>query len=148
MIAAEDITGSWLLVERGASENHRAAMRARYGGHQSEGAVIFSPDGWMCAALGHRGRPPLPGNPDWQTDAPEAARLAAFDTFISYSGRWRIEAGQLVTKVAFALNPSWVGGEQVRGVELLDGGKMRLTVTRAWPDGEDIKVWIDWRRAD
>ncbi|MBT4491593.1 MAG: hypothetical protein HOC72_28910, partial [Rhodospirillaceae bacterium] len=66
----------------------------------------------------------------------------------SYAGRWRIEDGRLVTKVAFALNPSWVGGEQVRGVEMLDGGKMRLIVTRVWPNGEEISVWVDWRRAD
>ncbi|MBT5895162.1 MAG: hypothetical protein HOH61_04615 [Rhodospirillaceae bacterium] len=148
MIRAEDITGSWLLVERGASESQRAALRERYGDHKSEGAVILSPDGWMCAALGHSGRPPLPGNPEWHTDAPDAARLAAFDTFVSYAGRWRIEDGRLVTKVAFALNPSWVGGEQVRGVEMLDGGKMRLIVTRVWPNGEEISVWVDWRRAD
>ena len=147
-ITDEDITGSWLLVKRGASASQLAAMQARYGGHQFEGAVILSPDGWMCAALGNAGRPALPGNPEWQADAPDAARLAAFDSFISYAGRWRIEDGRLVTKVAFALNPGWVGGEQVRGVELLDNGGMRLIVNRTSLDGEDINVWIDWRRAD
>ncbi len=147
MIMAEDIAGTWLLVERGADDRQRAAMLARYG-PKSEGLAILSPDGWMCAALGHGDRPALPGNPEWHADAPDAARLEAFDTFISYAGRWRVENDRLITKVSFALNPGWVGGEQVRGVQLLDDGKMRLIATRVWPNGEEISVWIDWRRAD
>lgn len=148
MIKPEDITGAWVLVKRSAPEGQRAIMGGRFGNHQMEGAVILSPDGWMCAALGHKDRANMPGNPDWHGDAPEAARLAAFDTFVSYAGRWRMEDGRLVTKVEFALNPGWVGGEQARGVELLDNGAMRLIVTRTTPDGEEIKVWMDWRRAD
>ena len=147
MIRAEDIVGTWMLVARGASESHRAALEERYG-TLSVGVVFLSADGWLCAALGRGNRERLPGDPEWHADAPDADRLAAFDSYVSYAGRWRIEDGRVITKVEFALNPSWVGGEQVRDVEMLDDGTLRLVVTRTWPDGEKVSVWVDWRRAD
>jgi hypothetical protein len=101
MISAEDITGTWKLVARGASESQKAQLEERYG-TQSEGVVILSPDGWMCAALGRGDRARLPGDPEWHADASDADRLAAFDSYVSYAGRWRIEAGRLITKVEFA----------------------------------------------
>ncbi|MDA1099005.1 MAG: lipocalin-like domain-containing protein [Proteobacteria bacterium] len=147
MVSAEDIIGTWLLIDRGASADQQAALLERYG-EDSQGVVILSPEGWLCAALGRGDRARLPGDPDWHADAPDAARLAAFDSYVSYAGTWRIEDGRLITKVVFALNPSWVGGEQVRDVELRADGTMRLIVTRTWPNGEDVSVWVDWRRAD
>jgi hypothetical protein len=33
---------------------------------------------------------------------------------ISYSGRYRVEDGKVITKVEVAWNEAWVGGEQVR----------------------------------
>lgn len=146
MVSAEDIIGTWLLVDRDASESHRSELLERYG-EQSEGIVIISPDGWLCAAVSRSNRTPLPGNPAWHADAPEAARLAAFDSYVSYAGRWRIEDSRLVTKVEFALNPNWVGNDQIRDVELLPDGTMRLVVTRVWPSGNKVSVWVDWRRA-
>jgi len=147
MVSAEEITGTWLLVDRRASKGHEARILARYG-EQSEGVVILSPDGWLCAAVCRGDRARLPGDFAWHADAPEAARLAAFDSYVSYAGRWRIEGGKLITRVAFALNPNWVGGEQIRDIALLADGTMRLGVTRVWPGGEEGSVWVDWRRAE
>ena len=50
MVSADDITGTWLLKERGASEDQQAELLERYG-ENSEGIVILSPDGWLCAAV-------------------------------------------------------------------------------------------------
>ena len=55
MITANDVAGTWLLVERGASEAQMPALLERYG-DKSEGVVVLSPDGWMCAALGRGDR--------------------------------------------------------------------------------------------
>ena len=62
MVSAEDITGTWKLVARGASESQKAQLEERYG-TQSEGVVILSPDGWMCAALGRGDRAIPTGTP-------------------------------------------------------------------------------------
>ncbi len=146
MITENDIVGIWLLVDRGSRGENEALLAKRYGDKQ-EGVLIISPDGWFSANIGWADRPPLPGNPAWHTDAPDAARLKAFDTFISYGGTWRIEHDQMINTVHFALNPGWVGGEQVRGLKLLPGGGLELTVTRRWPSGEEASGWVTWRRA-
>src|SRR5262249_13402368 len=46
-----------------------------------------------------------------QTDA---ERATALRTMISYTGRYRLEQGKVVTKVEAAWNEAWVGTEQVR----------------------------------
>lgn len=147
MVNAEDITGTWLVVARGNDDpEDEKISRERYG-DDPQGLLIISPDGWMNAALCWGGRAPLAGDPAWHTDAPDADRLRAFDTYISYGGRWSLEDGVFRTQVEFALNPGWVGGEQVRGAALLPDGQLKLSLSRTWPDGRTVDAWVRWRRA-
>lgn len=146
MISIEDVAGTWLLHARGTDEDYRNELIERYGDN-SQGIFTITLDGWLTAIVCRGGRTPLPGNPAWHADAPDANRLSAFDSYVSYAGRCRIEDGQLITKVKFALNPNWVGGEQVRDIKLLPDGMLRLNVTRVWANGKKVSVWIDWLRA-
>jgi len=146
MISIDDVAGTWLLDKRGTDADHQSELMERYGAN-SKGIVTITPDGWLTAVVCGGDRVKLPGNPAWQSDAPETDRLAAFDSYVSYAGRCRIENGELITAVDFALNPNWVGGEQVREVDLLPNGKLRLNVTRVWANGKKVKVWVDWLKA-
>ena len=148
MVTKEDIIGTWLLVERGSDDPGDAAMAEKRYGDAQEGVLIVSLDGWMNAALCHGDRPALTGDPAWHTDAPEVDRLAAFDTYISYAGTWTLKDDVFTTDVRFALNPGWVGGEQVRGVEITPDGYLILSLSRVWPDGRVVSGWVRWRRAD
>jgi len=147
MVTADDILGSWIMVDRGTdSEEDQAQARARYG-DDPQGFMIFAPDGWMNAIVCWGGRPPLTGNPAWHSEAPDPDKLRAFDTYLSYGGEWRVENGTLTTKVRYALNPGWVGGDQVRRLEMDDDGHLILKLSRAWPDGRVMTGWVRWRRA-
>ena len=148
MVTAEDIIGTWLLVDRGTDDPADAeASLTRYG-DDPQGLLIISKEGWMNAAICWGGRPGLTGDPAWDTDAPDADRLRAFDTHISYGGRWTLENDTFTTEVDFALNPSWVGGTQVRGMETLPNNGLKLTLSRAWPDGKVVNAWVRWKRAE
>ena len=148
MVTGEDIVGAWLMVDRGTDDPADAALaRARYG-DDPQGFMIFAPEGWMNAVVCQGGRKPLTGDPAWHTDAPEADRLRAFDSYLSYGGTWTVERDTLTTRVHVALNPGWVGGTQVRGLELRDDGRLVLKVARQWPDGRTMTGWVLWRRAD
>ena len=147
MITAKDITGTWLLVARGNNEPEEDKLSLDRYGTDPQGMVIISPEGWMNASLCHGGRQPLTGDPAWHTDAPESDRVKAYDTYISYGGRWRLEGEDFITKVEFALNPGWVGGEQKRSVQLLPDGGMKLMLSRQWPNGLCVDAWVQWRRA-
>lgn len=148
MVKAEDIVGTWVMVDRGTdSEEDRAQARQRYGDNP-QGFMIVAPDGWMSAIVCWGDRPAMTGNPAWHSDAPDADRLRAFDTYLSYAGAWRVENGRLSTTVHYALNPGWIGGEQARGLELTPDGKLKLLLSRAWPDGRTMTGWVLWRRAE
>jgi hypothetical protein len=68
---------------------------------------IATPDGRWLALVTAENRP---------VPKTEAERARALPTMISYSGRYRVEDGKVITKVDVAWNESWVGGEQVRYV--------------------------------
>jgi hypothetical protein len=147
MVTGKDILGSWLMVDRGTdSKADRQQARARYG-DDPKGFMIFAPDGWMNAIVCWGGRPTLSGAPDWHADAPDADKLRAFDTYLSYGGRWTVENSVLTTEVEFALNPGWVGGKQVRRLEMTKDGHLILKLSRAWPDGRVMNGWVRWKRA-
>ncbi len=147
MVSAQDILGSWLMVDRGTdSEEDQAQAKIRYG-DDPQGFMIFAPDGWMNAIVCWGGRPALTGDPAWHSDAPDADKVTAFDTYLSYGGQFTVEDSVLTTQVRFALNPGWVGGVQVRGLEMSEDGHLTLTLSRAWPDGRVMTGWVKWRRA-
>lgn len=148
MVMNEDIIGTWLLVERGSDDPDDAVLAEKRYGDAQEGVLIVSADGWMNAALCHGARPALSGDPAWHTDAPEADRLRAFDTYISYAGTWTLKDDVFTTDVRFALNPGWVGGKQVRGVEITPDGYLILSLSRAWPDGRIVSGWVRWKRVE
>ena len=148
MVSKADIIGTWLMVDRGTNDPADAeASLARYGS-QPQGLLIISGEGWMNAAISWSNRPALTGDPAWHTDAPDEERLRAFDTYISYGGRWKLKNDTFTTQVHFALHPSWVGGTQVRGMETLPDDQLKLTLSRAWPNGKVVNAWVRWRRAD
>ena len=62
--------------------------------------------------------------------------------------RGHLEDDVFTTEVSFALNPGWVGGQQVRGVEITADDYLILSLSRAWPDGRVVSGWVKWKRAD
>ena len=148
MVKKPDIIGTWILVDRGTDDPVDAELsKSRYG-EDSKGLLIISKEGWMNAAISWKDRPALTGHPSWHTDAPAADRLKAFDTYISYGGKWTLENNIFKTKVEFALNPGWVGKFQERGMEILPNNELLLTLSRAWPNGRVMNGWVKWRRAE
>ena len=147
MVKDSDIIGSWLLVDRGTDDAADAELSKKRYGETSRGLLLISENGWMNAAISWSDRPGLTGNPAWHTDAPDEDRLRAFDTYISYGGQWTLNDDIFTTEVEFALNPSWVGGSQTRGIKLLPRNELMLTLSRPWPDGRVMNAWVRWRQA-
>ena len=148
MVKKPDIIGTWILVDRGTGDPVDSELsKSRYG-EDSKGLLIISKEGWMNAAISWKDRHALTGDPSWHTDAPAADRLKAFDTYISYGGKWKLEYNIFKTKVEFALNPGWVGKFQERGMKILPNNELLLTLSRAWPNGRVMNGWVKWRRAE
>ena len=68
---------------------------------------------------------------------PVAERLAAFETFFQYAGRYHLQTvdgqQQVVHRVTHALNPNFVGTQQVRNVAFAGDGRLTLSASDTVP---------------
>jgi hypothetical protein len=143
------LQGTWALVRweiaygdgRPPTQPNRA---------HSNGLIVYSADGWMSACIGRAGRPRL--SSDSVRSAPEAERLAAFESWFQYAGPYELRERdgrlQVVHRVTHALNPNFVGTEQVRNVDFDADGTLTLSASDLMP-GSAVERHhrLRWRRA-
>ncbi len=89
-------------------------------GKNPTGYVIFTPEGRVWFVLTGDGRKP----PKTVQD-----RADLLDSLVAYTGTYRIEGDNWITKVEVAWNPAWVGTEQKRSFKV-EGD--RLSVLTPW----------------
>jgi Lipocalin-like domain len=106
----QKIVGTWKLVSVVYADQETKARSPVLGEHP-KGRQIATADGRWLALVTADGRP-VP-----KTDE---ERAQALRTMIAYTGRYRVEAGKVVTKVEAAWNEAWVGGEQTRFIRFED----------------------------
>ena len=111
------LEGTWHLV---SWEIETEGRRTHPFGADATGLIHYTADGGMAACIARADRPHWStGNP---RKAPDAERLAAFESFFHYAGTWRMaeQGGQpvVIHAVTHSLNPDFVGTEQVRNVDL------------------------------
>ena len=132
------IVGTWTLVSvvyDDVATNERTPV---YGEHP-RGIQIATPGGRWLALMTAEGRP-VP-----KTDAD---RAQALKTMIAYTGRYRVEGGQVITKVETAWNEAWVGGEQVRNIRF-EGDRLYIEsppMPHPNIDDQTVRVIVVWQR--
>ena len=120
-------------------------------GADATGLILYTADGWMSACIGRAGRPRLAS--DSVRSAPEAERLAAFESWFQSAGpdalRERIGGGlEVMHHVTHALNPNFVGTEQVRKVDFDAEGTLTLSASDTVPGSLVARHHrLRWRRA-
>jgi hypothetical protein len=132
------IVGTWALVSVVYEDTASGERTPIYGEHP-KGIQIATPQGRWLALMTAEGRP-IP-----KTDAD---RAAALKSMIAYTGRYRVENGQVITKVEAAWNEAWVGGEQVRNIRF-DGDKLFIeSPPMPHPNINDktVRVIVVWQR--
>lgn len=112
-------------------------------GPGASGLLVYTPDGWMSAAMMAAGRPRLSrGNP---RAAPDDERAAAFDTFFGYCCRWRIVGQAVEHHVTISHNPALVGTVQTRKIQMR-GRTLTLSAEEIVPGGRRVHR-LQWRPA-
>lgn len=143
------LLGTWHLVrwEIAYGDGRPASLPF---GADATGLILYTTDGTMNACIARGARPRL--SSDSVRSAPEAERLAAFESYFQYAGPYSIrgEPGrqQVVHRVTHALNPNFVGTEQVRDMAFSDGGNtLTLSASDTVP-GTDVARHhrLVWRR--
>ena len=142
------LIGTWRLVRWAIAYDDGRPQSLPFG-LEATGLIVYSGDGTMNACIARGQRPRL--SSDSVRSAPEAERLAAFESYFQYAGPYAIrgEPGkqQVVHSVTHALNPNFVGTEQVRDITFADGGQLTLSASDTVPGTTVLRHHrLVWRR--
>ena len=119
-------------------------------GPDATGLIHYTQDGGMSACIARHSRPRL--SSDSVRSAPRAEQMAAFESFFQYAGTFvtRVQDGkkQVVHNVTHALNPNFVGSQQIRNVALAPDGTLTLSASDLIPGTQSLRHHrLIWRRA-
>jgi hypothetical protein len=149
--ARHPLLGTWQLARWEIAYGDGRPPTLPYGA-DATGLILYTADGWMSACIGRAGRPRL--SSDSARSAPEAERLVAFESWFQYAGpyalRERSGGGglEVVHQVTHALNPNFVGTEQVRNVDFDAEGTLTLSASDTVPGSAVARHHrLRWRRA-
>jgi lipocalin-like protein len=134
----KNVVGVWRLVSV-VYEDQQTKERNPVLGKRPRGRQIATAEGHWLALVTAEGRP-IP-----KTDE---ERAQALRTMISYTGRYRVEGGKVITKVEAAWNEAWVGGEQVRFIRF-EGNRLFIeSPPMPHPNvgGKVVRVVVIWER--
>ena len=109
-------------------------------GPDATGLIVYTHDGTMSACIARAGRAPLSGQST--RSVPEAERLAAFESYFQYAGRYHTREhegrAQVVHLVSHVLNPNFVGSEQVRNMDFGEDGSLTLSASDPLPGSSTV----------
>ena len=142
------LLGTWHLVRWAIQYGDGRPDSLPYGA-DATGLICYTHDGSMSTCIGAAARPRL-SSPSVRS-APVPERLAAFESFFQYAGRYRIEPkgdGQrVVHSVTHALNPNFVGTEQIRDIDLSVPGCLTLSASDLLPGTQIARHHrLQWQR--
>ena len=132
------IVGTWTLVSV-VYEDIASKERTPVYGEHPKGVQIATPEGRWLALMTAEGRT----IPKTDTDCAQALK-----SMIAYTGRYRVDNGQVITKVEAAWNEAWVGGEQVRNIRF-EGDRLYIeSPPMPHPNINDktVRVIVVWQR--
>ena len=128
------LVGTWHLVRWDIRYDGGRAPSLPFGA-SATGMILYTQDGSMSACIAQADRANL--SSDSVRSAPVAERLAAFESFFQYAGRYRVQSQdgrlQVVHSVTHSLNPNFVGTEQVRWIDWPAPGELALSASDRVP---------------
>jgi Lipocalin-like domain len=133
------IVGTWKLVSVVYEDVHTGERTPVLGAHPKGWQIATREGRWLALVTADGRKVP-------QTDA---ERAGALRTMISYTGRYRLENGRVVTKVEAAWNEAWVGTEQVRAYRFEGDDLLHLeSPPTPHPNlgGKVVRIIVTWQR--
>lgn len=138
---ARRLLGTWTLLRFEELDGGGVPVRFPFG-PDAGGLLVYTPDGRMSAQLSTAGRPRFAAGGGLAERARE--RAGAFDTFVAYCGRFRVDGDEVAHEVELSLYPNWIGTTLRRRVRF-DGEQLTLTTA---PDRAGRAQRLIWRRVD
>lgn len=118
----EAVVGTWALTAFEITFSDGRAPAFPFG-LSPAGQIVYSADGHMSAVLMDPSRAGLGQHSlEDARHADEAAKAAAFDSYLSYAGRYELDGDQMAHHIDFSLVPEMVGQTVHRAVRIEQEG--------------------------
>ena len=135
-LSPDDLVGVWMLEATFAEDDDGNQTPTL--GDNPKGRIMYTADGYMVAMTGQGDRQ-LP-----VTGASDADKAAAFDSYMTYSGRWTLSGNVVTHVIDHATNPNWVGTARDRTIDYQGD---RMVFSGIGGDGVTRGI-IVWRRVE
>lgn len=137
-----DVVGRWDIVT--FEQAYDDGRRVLPFGEHIEGFVRYVEDGDMIVFIARKERAHFVQGGQW--NAPDAEKAAAYNSVLSYAGRWTLDGDVITHHVDFSVFPNWVGGVQKRKVRVLENGDIALEARLEADTSEARTARLVWRR--
>jgi hypothetical protein len=140
-MSTDRFVGAWRLLSLEARTS-TGDVSYPYG-KDAAGYLLYAGEGYMSVSVMQACRTNFASPDDLQ--APAEEKLAAFDTYSSYSGRYEVRGQKVIHHVEISLFPNWTGKEQERYFEL-SGDRLTLSASPILIGGVEQKLVAIWQR--
>jgi hypothetical protein len=141
----QELVGAWSLVRFLVEFSDGRSPIYPYG-EEAGGMLLYTPQGRMSATLSRGDRKPFAaGGLEAAAAAAPEEKCAAFDSYLAYAGRYRIEGDEVIHTLDFSLMPNAVGTEQRRKITW-DGEILRLSYELPTRSGNLRQYNMLWKR--
>ena len=141
-MATNPLIGTWRLISYEARTGDGAVSYPL--GKNPSGFILYSEDGYMSVTMMSANRTNYASS-DLRAGTPEE-KLAAAETYLSYSGKYTFEGDRVLHHVEVSFFPNRVGTTQVRHLTL-SGNTVTLRTPAMLISGEEQTAELVWQRA-
>lgn len=138
------LNGRWLIVSW--EQLYADGRVERPMGEHLEGFIDYSSQGDMVCMISRQERARFVTGGQWNAADEEKAR--AYESMLSYAGRFRVEGQTIVHMVDMSLFPNWKGGEQKREIQFQPDGTLALLARLEQGTPEERVARLVWRRRE
>lgn len=112
-------------------------------GEDAKGYIHYAENGHVFVHIMMEGRENYSGSDPFKGTSDEDA--TAIKSQISYAGTYEFIDDKIVHHVTISSFPNWVGGDQFRDYDFIDG-QLNLSATGAQFQGQNVKATLVWKR--
>src|SRR5215470_18495148 len=134
--------GAWRLL---SFEARTSSGEVSYPlGRDAVGLLLYGRDGYMAVTVMRVDRAHFKSTNIWEAASPEE-KLAAFDSYSSYCGRYEVQNDKIIHHIELSLFPNWSGQGQERYFEFA-GDRLTLRTPPTTVGGVEQTAIAIWQR--
>ena len=142
-MSVQNLAGRWELVT--FEQNYDDGRHVYPMGEGPQGIIQYTEDGFMSCMISRPNRENFTTGGQWY--ASDAEKAGAYNSMMSYAGRYSVADNTVTHFVDLSLFPNWIGGQQQRVFKFDDQGLLSLTARLEENTSEARTALLLWKRA-